>query len=72
MSRNPDPDPLVTITDPRIRIRTKMSQIPNTNCYRQLFVPDKITFSELSAINNNFFILLFQACHNIVSQFDLR
>jgi hypothetical protein len=25
-----DPDPLVTGTDPRIRIRTKMSRIPNT------------------------------------------
>ena len=26
----PDPDPLVRGTDPGIRIRTKMSQIPNT------------------------------------------
>ncbi len=27
---DPDPDPLVRDTDPRIRIRTKMSRIPNT------------------------------------------
>jgi hypothetical protein len=27
---NPDPDPLVRGTDPEIRIRTKMSRIPNT------------------------------------------
>ncbi len=29
---DPDPDPLVRVTDPgiRIRIRTKMSRIPNT------------------------------------------
>jgi hypothetical protein len=26
----PDPDPLVKCTDPRIRIRTKMSRIHNT------------------------------------------
>jgi hypothetical protein len=26
-----DPDPLVRGTDPRIRIRTKMSRIPNTD-----------------------------------------
>jgi hypothetical protein len=28
-----DPDPLVRGTDPGIRIRTKMSQIPNTFCW---------------------------------------
>jgi hypothetical protein len=27
---DPDPDPLVRGTDPGIRIRTKMSRIPNT------------------------------------------
>jgi hypothetical protein len=28
--QDPDPDPLVRGEDPRIRIRTKMSRIPNT------------------------------------------
>jgi hypothetical protein len=27
-----NPDPFVRGTDPRIRIRTKMSRIPNTGC----------------------------------------
>jgi hypothetical protein len=29
-----DPDPLVRCTDPRIRICTKMSRIPNTGRYK--------------------------------------
>jgi hypothetical protein len=32
-----DPDPLVRGTDPRIRIRTKMSQIPNNAFYDSSF-----------------------------------
>jgi hypothetical protein len=32
-----DPDPLVRGTDPRIRIRTKMSRIPNTGYRGTLF-----------------------------------
>jgi hypothetical protein len=31
-----DPDPLVRGTYPRIRIRTKMSRIPNTGLFREL------------------------------------
>jgi hypothetical protein len=32
----------------------------------------KLPFSELSAISNNFVIILFQGCQNIVLQLDLR
>jgi hypothetical protein len=54
----PDPHPLVKGTDPRIRvrirIRTKMSRIPNTDFYKELLIskhasrtPKKITRVEL-------------------------
>ncbi len=35
---DPDPDPLVRGTDPRIQIRTKMSRIPNTEVFKGPFL----------------------------------
>jgi hypothetical protein len=41
-----DPDPLVRGTDPRIRIRTKMSQIPNTAFYDSRCIKERCSVTQ--------------------------
>ncbi len=58
-----DPDPLVIGTDPEIRIRTKMSRIPNTVLSNWSFRQLKLNLSCLGSWYNAFIILLEKNCY---------